>query len=48
MRIFIEILTEISLVFSCFTITGYVSVSVFGLGDKEQPSDTSLHAAQNF
>ncbi|GFG36010.1 hypothetical protein Cfor_03591 [Coptotermes formosanus] len=27
---------------------GDVSVSVCGLGDKEQPSDTSVHAAQNF
>jgi hypothetical protein len=48
MRIFIEILIEIALVFLYFTITGDVSVSVCGLGDKEQPSDTSVHAAQNF
>ena len=41
-------LTEITVVLLYFTITRDVTVSVFGLADKEQPSDTCLHAAQNF
>jgi hypothetical protein len=41
-------LTGITVVLLYFTITQDVTVSVFGLADKEQLNDTSLHAAQNF
>jgi hypothetical protein len=44
----LDFLTGITVVLLYFTITRDVTVSVFGLAHKEQPNDTSLHAAQNF
>lgn len=40
-------LTGITVVLLYFTITRDVTVSEFGLAHKEQPIDTSLHAAEN-
>jgi len=44
----LNFLRGITVVLLYFTITPDVTVSVFGLADKKQPNDTSLHAAQNF